>query len=66
MPKYISEVDRWISHECRAVKAGEEFETEFPAGPGGKPMVLGPTLKLVEDKPKKRGKSEAEQDTSAE
>lgn len=64
MPKYISQVDRWISHENRTVKAGEEFETEFPLGPDGKPMRLGETLKLVEeDKPRKRGKSE---ETSAE
>lgn len=47
MPKYISDVDRWLSHENREVKAGEEFETTFPAGPGGKPMQLGDSLHLV-------------------
>jgi hypothetical protein len=47
MPKYITDVDRWISHESRMVKAGEEFDTEFPAGPGGKPMRLGEGLREV-------------------
>lgn len=50
MPKYITDVDRWISHENRTVKAGEEFETEFPAGPNGKPMRLSETLRLVTSK----------------
>ena len=57
MPKYISDVPRWLSHECIQVKAGEEFVTEFPAGPGGKPMVLGDTLRLVEDEPKAKSKA---------
>ena len=42
MPKYITDVDRWISHESRMVKAGEEFECEFPKG-----MRLSDTLRLV-------------------
>lgn len=55
MAKYISTVDRWISHESRMVKAGEEFETEFPAA-GGKPMRLGDTLREVASSPAtKRG-----------
>jgi len=58
MPRYLSTVDRWISHESRSVKADEEFETEFPLGPDGKPMNLGDTLTLIEPaapkgKPKK-------------
>ncbi len=57
MHKYISDVPRWISHECRQVKAGEEFTTEFPVGPGGKPMTLGDTLRLVEDEPKAKSKA---------
>ena len=47
MAKYITDVDRWISHESRLVKAGEEFETEFPKGPEGKPMRLGETLREI-------------------
>lgn len=39
---YISSVDRWLSHEGRSIKAGEEFTTEFPKG-----MRLGSTLKEV-------------------
>jgi hypothetical protein len=45
MPRYITDVDRWISHENRMILAGSEFETEFPAGPGGKPMRLSDTLR---------------------
>jgi hypothetical protein len=56
MPKYITDIDRWISHENRVVKAGEEFETEFPPGPGGKPMRLSETLREVPTK--KGGKPE--------
>jgi len=47
MPRYISTVDRWISHESRQVKAGEEFDTDFPKGPKGEPMRLGDTLQEV-------------------
>lgn len=50
MAKYISTVDRWISHESRMVKAGEEFECEFPFLEG-KPMRLGRTLREVVDSP---------------
>jgi len=50
MPKYFTEVDRWISHECRLVKAGETFETEFPGGIKLKP---GDTLREIKaEKPK--------------
>ncbi len=55
MARYISDKKLWLSHECRAVEAGVEFETEFPKGPGGKPMVLGEGLREI-----KRGKSGAE------
>jgi hypothetical protein len=57
MPKYITDVDRWISHECRMVKAGEEFDTEFPKAPDGKPMRLGDTLREIvrEVVPPKKG-----------
>ena len=51
MPKYITDVDRWLSHENRLVKAGEEFETEFPLAPDGKPMRLSDTLRLADPKP---------------
>lgn len=61
MPRYITDVDRWISHENRKVLAGEEFETEFPKAPDGKPMRLGDNLHEVEPvapaKPVKAGKS---------
>lgn len=43
--RYIALADTWLSHECRLVKAGQEFETDFPAGPGGRPMRLGDNLK---------------------
>jgi hypothetical protein len=56
MPKYITDVDRWISHESRLVKAGEEFDTEFPKGPDGKDMKLSDTLRLVKSKPEGKGK----------
>lgn len=49
MPKYKANVDLWLSHECRQVRAGEEFETEFPKGPDGQPMRLGENLTLVEE-----------------
>lgn len=60
MPRYVTTVDRWISHECRLVKAGEEFVTEFPKG-----MKLSDTLRLVEEAPatsKKQGKGQAADD----
>lgn len=53
MPKYITDVKRWLSHENRMVEAGEEFETEFPMAADGKPMRLSDTLRLVEE-PKSR------------
>lgn len=60
MPRYISDVDRWLSHECRLVKAGEEFSTEFPKVKVNgelQEMKLSSTLHLVEDEPKAKGKS---------
>lgn len=54
--RYRANVKLFLSHECRFVEAGEEFETEFPTGPGGKPMVLGKNIEEVPDvKPKRRG-----------
>ena len=47
MAKYLTDVDRWLSHECRLVKAGTEFETEFPKGPEGKPMRLSDSLREI-------------------
>jgi hypothetical protein len=52
MARYITDVDRWLSHECVLVKAGQEFETEFPKG-----MKLSETLREV--KPQK-GEKRAE------
>ena len=62
MAKYITDVDRWISHESRMVKAGEEFETEFPKG-----MRLSETLREVAPtKPAKRSKpADVADDTAA-
>ena len=57
MAKYITDIDRWISHESRMAKAGEEFETEFPKGPEGKPMRLSETLREI--KPSKAQKADA-------
>lgn len=52
MPRYIALRDTWLSHECRLVKEGHEFTTEFPEG-----MKLGGNLQLVEDeKPAAKGK----------
>lgn len=62
MAKYVSDKDIWLSHECRMVKAGVEFETEFPKGPGGKPMVLSDTLHKVKSD-KAGGKSDASDST---
>lgn len=64
MPRYITDVDRWISHESRLVRAGEEFETEFPLGPEGKPMRLSETLREI--KPAKGQKPEAKAKTGDE
>ena len=49
MAKYLAKTKLWLSHECRAVEEGETFETEFPPGPGGKAMVLGANIELVEE-----------------
>ena len=61
MPKYKTTVDRWLSHECRLVRAGDEFVTEFPQvkGKNGKltPMDLGDNLVEV-----KGGKQPAKSD----
>lgn len=43
MARYLALTKMWISHECRMVEAGEEFETTFPKG-----MRLGENLKLLE------------------
>jgi len=52
MPRYIALRDTWLSHECRLVKEGQEFTTEFPEG-----MKLSGNLQLVEDeKPVAKGK----------
>lgn len=58
MPKYRTDVDRWISHESRMVREGEVFETEFPSGPDGKPMRLSDTLHEIKDEPPKRAKAD--------
>lgn len=50
MARYKTTIDRWLSHECRLVKAGEEFEAEFP-----KEMKLADTLQLIEDEKPKKG-----------
>ncbi|MFZ5565981.1 MAG: hypothetical protein ACOY95_03160 [Pseudomonadota bacterium] len=49
MPRYLTKVDRLISHESRTVKAGEFFTTEFPPGPEGQPMRLSETLIEVDE-----------------
>lgn len=46
MPKYTAVRDTWLSHECRLVKAGETFVTDFPKV-GGKPMALSDNLMLA-------------------
>ena len=52
MPRYIALRDTWLSHECRLVKEGQEFTTEFPEG-----MKLSGNLQLAEDeKPAVKGK----------
>ena len=60
MAKYITDVDRWISHESRLVKAGTEFETEFPKAPDGKPMRLSDTLHEVKPAKAKAEKTESD------
>lgn len=61
--RYRATVKLFLSHECRFVEAGQEFETEFPTGPGGKPMVLGKNIEEVPDvKPKRRGAAQDPQD----
>ena len=58
MPRYIALRDTLISHECRVVREGQEFTTEFPEG-----MKLGDNLQLVEDeKPAPKGKAKAATD----
>ena len=56
--RYITDVDRWLSHENRMAKAGEEFETEFPLAPDGKPMRLGETMREVKTEPEAKGKAD--------
>lgn len=65
MPRYRTDVDRWLSHENRLVRAGEEFETAFPKGPNGKAMELGETLHLVKAAPAKGGKGGSEKPDAA-
>lgn len=60
MPKYITTVDRWLSHECRTAKAGETFETTFPEH-----MKLGEALELVKDEGKKPGGKKPDDKASA-
>lgn len=59
MPKYVSDVPRWLSHECRMVQPGEEFVTEFPKVKVNGELVdmkLSSTLHLVDDEPEAHGK----------
>ena len=57
MPKYIAKRKTWLSHECRSVEAGKEFETVFPTG-----VELSDNIQLVKNKtkPKANTKPEAE------
>ena len=50
MPRYKALTRLMISHECREVQEGEEFETTFPKI-NGKPMELGDNI--IEIKPAK-------------
>lgn len=60
MPRYITEQDLWLSHENRMVKAGEEFETEFP-----KAIKLGRNVRVVaEGGAKKAAKEPAGKDSA--
>lgn len=54
--RYLAVADTWLSHECRLVKAGQEFETDFPVAPGGKPMRLGANLKELAPETKGKGR----------
>lgn len=63
MPRYLTKVERLISHESRTVKAGEFFTTEFPPGPNGQPMRLSETLIEVDED---GNPVETDVDTSAE
>jgi hypothetical protein len=56
MGKYIAKRDTWLSHECRTVKANEEFETTFPNDQNGKPMHLSDNIEGVAEK-KSAGKA---------
>lgn len=59
MPRYIANRDTWLSHECRLVKAGTEFETVFPkvklADGKDVEMRLGENLSLVEEEKQSKG-----------
>lgn len=55
MARYLALRDTWISHECRLVKEGQEFEAQFPEG-----MKLADNLQLVE--PEKPASKKAKQD----
>lgn len=61
MPRYIAHSDTWLSHECRMVKAGNEFETTFPKAKNAKgeevEMRLGANLSLVEEEKAKGGRA---------
>jgi hypothetical protein len=60
MAKYIATRPLWLSHECRLVGEGEEFEAVFPEG-----MKLSDNIKLL-DKPKaKKSEPESKPDESA-
>jgi len=52
MARYVSDVDLLVSHAGMVVKAGVEFEADFPKG-----MSLGTTLHPVKTTPPKRGKT---------
>lgn len=55
MARYIALRDTWISHECRLVREGQEFEAQFPEG-----MKLSDNLQLVE--PEKPASKKVKQD----
>lgn len=61
MPKYRAKRDTWLSHECRTVKEGEQFETDFPKVKNHKgeevgEMKLSDNLELVEEGKGGKGK----------